>query len=63
LPLPLRSERMKAVIDWGFRCGAGDENRTRMASLEGICAPTQADSDAPAGLTWLHREALSVALT
>ena len=28
-----------------------------MASLEGIRAPTRADSDAPAGLTWLHREA------
>ena len=21
--------------DWDFRCGAGDENRTRMTSLEG----------------------------
>jgi hypothetical protein len=28
-----------------------------MASLEGICAPTRADSDAPAGLTSMHREA------
>jgi hypothetical protein len=28
-----------------------------MASLEGICAPTRADSDAPAGLTSLHRQA------
>jgi hypothetical protein len=28
-----------------------------MTSLEGICAPTRADSDALAGLTWLHREA------
>jgi hypothetical protein len=27
--------------------GAGDENRTRMTSLEGICAPTRTDSDAP----------------
>jgi hypothetical protein len=42
--------------------GAGDENRTRMASLEGIRVPTGAGSDAPAGLTWLHREAPSLAL-
>ncbi len=33
-----------------------------MASLEGIRMPTRADSDAPAGLTWLHREAPSLAL-
>ena len=26
-----------------------------MASLEGIRAPTRADSDAPVGLTWLPR--------
>jgi hypothetical protein len=33
-----------------------------MTSLEGIRAPTSADSDAPAGLTWLHREAPPLAL-
>jgi hypothetical protein len=33
-----------------------------MTSLEGICAPTRADSDAPAGLTSLHREAPSSTL-
>ena len=27
-----------------------------MTSLERICAPARADSDAPASLTWLHRE-------
>jgi hypothetical protein len=32
-----------------------------MTSLEGIRAPTRADSDAPAGLTCLHREAPSLA--
>jgi hypothetical protein len=48
--------------DQGKCSGAGDENRTRMTSLEGIRAPTRADSDAPAGLTWLHREAPSLAL-
>jgi hypothetical protein len=48
--------------DSGFRCGAGEENRTRMASLEGIRAPTRADSDAPPGLTCLRREAPSLAL-
>ena len=42
--------------------GAGDENRTRMTSLEGICAPTRGDSYAPAGLTSLHREAPSLAM-
>jgi hypothetical protein len=43
-------------------CGAGDENRTRMASLEGICVPARADSDAPIGLTSSHREAPSATL-
>jgi len=33
-----------------------------MTSLEGICAPTRADSDASGGLTFLHREAPSSAL-
>jgi hypothetical protein len=33
-----------------------------MTSLEGIRAPTRADTDAPAGLTCLHREAPSLAL-
>jgi hypothetical protein len=33
-----------------------------MTSLEGICAPTRADWDAPVGLTWLHREAPSLTL-
>ena len=33
-----------------------------MTSLEGIRAPTRADWDAPAGLTWLHREAPSLDL-
>jgi len=33
-----------------------------MASLEGICPPTRADSEAPAGLTFSHREAPSLAL-
>jgi hypothetical protein len=33
-----------------------------MTSLEGIRGPTRADSDALAGLTWLHREAPSLAL-
>jgi hypothetical protein len=42
--------------------GAGDENRTRMTSLEGIRAPTRADSDAPVGLTCLRREAPSLTL-
>ena len=27
--------RTKEALDQGFRCGAGDENRTRMTSLEG----------------------------
>jgi hypothetical protein len=45
-----------------FAVEPGDENRTRMTSLEGIRVPTRADSDAPAGLTWLHREAPSLAL-
>jgi len=26
-----------ALTDWPFCCGAGDENRTRIASLEGRC--------------------------
>jgi hypothetical protein len=54
--------RPSIACDKGQYCGAGDENRTRMASLEGIRVPTRADSDAPAGLTWLHREAPSLAL-
>jgi hypothetical protein len=33
-----------------------------MTSLEGICAPTRADSDTPAGLTSLHRETPSSTL-
>jgi hypothetical protein len=33
-----------------------------MTSLEGSCAPARADSDAPAGLTFLHREAPSSTL-
>src|SRR5215211_7480437 len=50
-------------LPWlGTSLGAGDENRTRMTSLEGIRAPTRADSDAPAGLACLHREAPSLAL-
>jgi hypothetical protein len=48
--------------DRAFCSGAGDENRTRMASLERICAPTRGDSDAPAGLTCMHREAPSSTL-
>jgi hypothetical protein len=49
-------------LDQGSRCRAGDENRTRMTSLEGIRAPTRADSDAPVGLTCLRREAPSLTL-
>ena len=48
--------------DYGLRDGAGDENRTRMTNLEGICAPARADSDAPSGLTSSHREAPSSTL-
>lgn len=33
-----------------------------MTSLEGICPPTRADSDAPASLTSLHRETPSSTL-
>jgi len=33
-----------------------------MASLEGIRAPARADSDAPSGLTFSHREAPSSTL-
>jgi hypothetical protein len=33
-----------------------------MTSLEGICAPARSASDAPADLTFSHREAPSLAL-
>ena len=38
------------------------KDRTHMTSLEGIRAPTRADSDVPAGLTSLHCEAPSSTL-
>jgi predicted RNA polymerase sigma factor len=33
----VRNARRTSDSDWGFRHGAGDKNRTRMTSLEGIC--------------------------
>ena len=34
-PLQVGGGHGENSLDWGIRCGAGDENRTRMASLEG----------------------------
>ena len=38
---PAISELTRSAVrsSMGLRCGAGDENRTRMATLEGIRAP------------------------
>lgn len=51
------------LIESGAEPRAGDENRTRITSLEGIRAPTRADSLAPSRLTYMHREAPSLALS
>jgi hypothetical protein len=45
-------QRPKSRSDSG-RSQSNNKNRTRMASLEGIRAPTRADLDAPVGLTCL----------
>jgi len=41
---------------------SGEPSVVSVTSLEGICAPARADSDAPSGLTSSHREAPSSTL-
>jgi hypothetical protein len=40
---------MKGASDEGYRHGAGDENRTRMTSLEVFCTAAYANVQAPTG--------------